>query len=192
MGLRPQIHKAPPLAHSARLSDLVSERSEAFEVCVHRFCPIRDMLESFTPGLEEVTIHRRGIIVLLNQLDLQGARISQGDAESGGRRLPAVAEVVNLHVFKIKKWAYPKHGRPVTEGGGKVSHDVAVLPNLTKNATHAAPPFKNVVHLITPMPQPGMGSFVRTRGFRVAGNQKNAASEFCVHVVLLDRYRVHC
>src|SRR5262245_61789955 len=47
MGLRPQIYKAPPLAHRARLSDLVSERGEAFEVCVHRFCPVRDMLESF-------------------------------------------------------------------------------------------------------------------------------------------------
>src|SRR5262245_37281365 len=141
MGLRPQVHKAPALAHCARLSDLIAKRGEAFEVCIHRFRPIRDMLKSCTPGLEKVTIHRRSVVVLLNQLDLQSARIGQGDAERGGRRFPAVAEVVNLHMFKVKKWAYAKHGGPVMESGAKVTHHVAVLPNFPKDATHAGLPF---------------------------------------------------
>src|SRR5262245_37973511 len=141
MGLRPQIHKAPALAHCARLSDLVAERGEAFEVCIHRFRPIGDMLESFTSGLEKVTIHRRSVVMLLNQLDLQSARIGQGDAESGGRRFPTIAKVVNFHVFKVKKWAYAKHGGPVMESGAKVTHHVAVLPNFPKDATHAGLPF---------------------------------------------------
>src|SRR4051794_1653635 len=141
MCLRPQVHKASPLTHRTRLSNLVSERREAVEVCVHRFGPIRDMLESFAPGLEKVTIHRRSVVVLLNQLNLQGSRIGQGNAESGRRGFPAVAEVVNLHVLKIKKRTDAEHGGPVLEGGGKVSHYVTVLPNFPKDTTHTGPPF---------------------------------------------------
>src|ERR671931_1928269 len=92
-------------------------------------------------GVEKVAPHGGGVVVLLDKFDLQSPGVGQCHAEVCIRRLPAVAEIIDLHVFKVEKWTNTKDGGPMLHRRLDVTHDVAVLANRAEDATHALPLF---------------------------------------------------
>lgn len=93
------------------------------------------MLHSFPPGVEEVLVHRGSVVALLDQLDLDVARVSQGDTHFHGGVGAAVAEIIRLHTVDIEPGADAVFD-PVVHGGVDIAHDVADLGDLAEFPAH--------------------------------------------------------
>jgi hypothetical protein len=88
-------------------------------------------------GIEELAVHRRRVVALLDQLDLDITRVGQGDAQLNRGVDAAVAEVVRLHPFDVEPWPHPVPDPPLHRRLD-VGHDVADLRDLTKDPAHEA------------------------------------------------------
>jgi hypothetical protein len=60
----------------------------AREVGLEVVRPVRDVLQALAAGGQEVAVHRRRVVPLLDELDLQVARVAERDRDVDRRRLP--------------------------------------------------------------------------------------------------------
>ena len=75
------------------------------------------MLQPLVASLQEVPVERGGIVVLLDQLDLQIARIGQRHREIQRARFTLVAETFNRNGLHLEPGADAQHLAPVIHRG---------------------------------------------------------------------------
>src|SRR6185312_16059650 len=97
MGLRIEIGEAALFAADlAFMSDLIAERERAVVEGLIITGPVRHVLQALAAGVEKLLVHRRRVVALLDQFDLEIAGIGERYAHLHGGVLAAVAEVVGL------------------------------------------------------------------------------------------------
>ncbi len=78
------------------------------------------------------------IVPLLDQFDLEIARVGERDADFCLGGFAAIAEPVHLHALDIIEGADAQHLGPMLQCGFDVAHDIAVLADLSENPAHGA------------------------------------------------------
>jgi hypothetical protein len=88
-------------------------------------------------GIEELAVHRRRVVALLDELDLDITRVGQRDAQLNRGVDAAVAEVIRLHPFDVEPRAHAVPD-PLLHRRLDVDHDIADLCDLTEDPAHHA------------------------------------------------------
>ena len=128
----------PGAAHVALVADGPAGRVGRRDDSVVVLGPPGVVLEALTPGVEELAVHRRLVVVGHDQLQLEITGVGQRDRDRGLRRLAPMGESVELEVPEADPGSdvHPR-GEPV-RGGVEVVHDVAVLADGSGKDRHGA------------------------------------------------------
>src|SRR5712691_12055046 len=86
--------------------------------------------------MEEVAIHRGRLVTLLDQFNLQGARIGERNRDVHRRGRTLIPEVLNRGVLDVEPWSDAQHLDPVPHGRRDVTYDIAILGNGPEDTTH--------------------------------------------------------
>lgn len=86
-----------------------------------------DVVETFVTSCQKIPIGRRRLIELLNQFNLQVARVSQRDANLGAIVRSLVSEIDDWHPMDMIEGTDVQVRRPVAHCGFDVAHDIAQL-----------------------------------------------------------------
>ena len=89
------------------------------------------MLHPFASGVEEVLVHRGGVVALLDQFELHVAGVGQCHAHLHVGVHAAVTEVVGLDAVDVEPRA-DAVADPVVHRGVDVAHDVPDLGDVSK------------------------------------------------------------
>ena len=89
---------------------------------------VRVTLRADATGIEEFLVYRRLVVVLLDELDLQIARIGQGRGELHIRRLALIGEVFHRDLGGIEPWTHAELD-PFLHGRFNVLYHVRDLPH---------------------------------------------------------------
>ena len=120
------------------LADDKSLFLQAGKVPIEFLRPIRHMLKTLASSGQKVATHRRGVVPLLDQFDLQWAGVREGDACHHVRRLAVRSEIFDRGLFEIEEWANPEHLDPVFHRGSDIPNHISVLTNLAEISTHSS------------------------------------------------------
>src|SRR4029079_5953852 len=105
--------EAALVADLAAHRDREALRLEAGEILVEALGPISDMLGALVAVFAELAVHRRHVVARLYELDLQRARVGEGDRVVGLIALAAVPVVPDRHLGVVVPGTYPEHAAPV-------------------------------------------------------------------------------
>src|SRR6266849_5329696 len=86
--------------------------------------------------MEEVAIHRGRLVTLLDQFNLQGARIGERNRDVHRRGRTLIPEVLNRGVLDVEPWSDAQHLDPVPHGRRDVTYDIAILGNGPDDTDH--------------------------------------------------------
>src|SRR5262245_14065174 len=134
-----EVGVAAALADFPAHDDFQALGGEARDVGVVRLGPVGDVLEAGVPGVEERLVHRRHVVPLLHELDLQRAGIRERDRHFDRLRFAAIAEVLHRHARRVEERPDAERLAPVAHRRLDVLHDVAVLSHLPEKSAHLQP-----------------------------------------------------
>ena len=94
------------------------------------------MLQAAALCFDEVAIHRRRVIALLDQFDLKRPRIGERHRRIRKGRFTTISEVHDRHALGIEPGANADHASPVVHRRDNIRNDKAQLPDLSEVNTH--------------------------------------------------------
>ena len=137
MGLRIEVAEAALLAADLTLMpDLVTQRQRAVVERLIVPGPVRHVLHPFLTGVEKLLVHGRCVVPWLDEFDLEIAGIGQRDAHLDAGVHTAMTEPVGLDPVDVEPWPDAHHVDPVVHRGADVAHDISILTDSAKDATH--------------------------------------------------------
>jgi hypothetical protein len=122
-------------ANAALLPDHVTGGERTVQKILVVVGPVGDVLHPFASGIEEVLVHRRGVVARLDQFELYVPGVGQGHAHLHVGVRAAVSEEVGLDAVDIKPGP-DTVTHPVVHCGVDVAHDVADLGDLSEPDAH--------------------------------------------------------
>src|SRR6185369_10719471 len=132
----PEIHE-PPARAVAVLADRVSRCEGALQDFVVVDRPTRPVLHAFASGGEEVAVHAGRLATLLDELELNVARVGERDRHMDVVvARAAIAEFGDGKLVGVEPRADAAHVDPVLHRRLDVAHDDSDLTHLAEQTTH--------------------------------------------------------
>src|SRR5690554_4811076 len=122
------------------MADLVTRRTRPVVIRLVIHGPVGHVLHALMARIQEIEIHGRRIIALLDKLDLKVAGVVKRNAHLDRRGFAAIGEPVAFDPVYIEERADTHHFRPVLQGGFNVAHDIAVLADLSEKPAQTLSP----------------------------------------------------